>query len=92
MICDVIVQLCPLHPLLVRYLPEDYNPKNDLSKYVRENCNLQFGDPSDYTNEKCLDNLRRFYCEKEVQYNAKQQEFQELHEALRAPPPQMFLV
>ena len=83
LICDVIMLLCPLHPALVRGLPKD--PKKDLSKYVREECDVQFGELNDYSNEKCVDNLMRLRHQKEVQFDAKQQELIALNEALQNP-------
>ena len=67
---DVIVLLCPLHPLIVRFLPEDYQLKDCLSQYLRENCDLQFGDLTNYSNEQCLANLGDFLQEKEAQLKA----------------------
>ena len=71
---DVIVLLCPLHPLLVNYLSKCCNLKNDLSEYLRENCELQLGALADYNNERCLHNLREFLREKTAQYEAKPKE------------------
>ena len=76
-ISDVTVLLLPLHPLLVRYLPDNWNMENDLSQYLRENCDLQLGVLGDYDNDKCLDNLVKFLCEKKRQYIAKKKELEE---------------
>lgn len=82
-ISDVIALLLPLHPRLIRHLPENYNLKNDLSKYVRENCNLPFTNPTDYTNDKCVENLVKLLNEKQAQYVTKTKELEELNCAER---------
>ena len=80
---DVIALLCPLHPLLVCYLPKDYDLRKDLSPYVRKNCDLHFGDPADYTNKECVENLVKFLNEKQAQYVTKTKELEELSRAGR---------
>lgn len=67
-VSDLIVLLCPLHRWFVGSLPKGGTLKNRLSAYLRENCDIQFGNLADYDNEQCLANLKEFHQEKRKQY------------------------
>ena len=67
-ISDIIAILLPLHPSLVRHLPKDWNMVEDLSGYVRDNCDISFSSPSNYNNKECVKNLATLLTEKQRQY------------------------
>ena len=81
-ICDLIVLLCPSHPLLVPWLPDGDKMTCVLSKYLRGKVDMQ-GDyrQGEYTQEKCLENLKAFRSEKKLQYEGKKRELKELTDA-----------
>ncbi len=81
-ICDLTVLLCPLHPALVRWLPDGDKMRGLLSKYLRDKLDMQ-GEykQDDYSQEKCLENLKEFYCEKKLQYDNTKRKLKELTDA-----------
>ena len=76
-ISDAIVVLFALHPLLVRWMPNDDNLGYLLSKYLRDKVNVH----GDYTQEQCLENLKAFRAEKELQYEDLKRAREELGQA-----------
>ena len=79
LICDLAVLICPLHPLLVRHLPDGDKMQQNLSDYLHDKINVR-GDykKGDYTQEKGLENLRAFHSEKQMQYDDKKRKLKEL--------------
>ena len=69
--------MCPLHSLLVRWLPDGDKMRDVLSEYLCDKVDVQ----GDYTQEKCLDNLKAFRAEKELQYQNRKRELEELAHA-----------
>ena len=76
-ICDLTVLLCPLHPLLVHWLSDGDNMRDVLSKYLCDEVDVR----GDYTQEKCLDNLKVFPVAKKLQYQDLQRKVDKLAHA-----------
>ena len=81
-ICDLTILLCPLHPALVRWLPDGDKMRDVLSKYLRDKLDIQ-GEykQDDYTQEKCLENLKALHSEKKLQYDDNKRKLKELTDA-----------
>ena len=81
-ICDLAILLCPLHPALVRWLPDGDKMRDVLSKYLRDKLDIQ-GEykQDDYTQEKCLENLKALHSEKKLQYDDNKRKLKELTDA-----------
>ena len=76
-ICDVIVLLFPLHPLLGRLLSDSGKLRDALSKYLREKVGFPQDDRG-YSQKTCLNNLNAFRAEKQTQYQDVQRKLEKL--------------